>query len=405
MNGKRQHNGILLGTIALLIVTTGMHLPSSFFQKQRELIHCDALCYGYYQSLKSGLTLIGAVVIGYLSDNYGRSNALAICVVASLASCLISMSEDTVAVLFLAQIPSGLDQAHATMNALFSDYANNDDFSETERAAALGYLGMVAGIAFMFGPIAGAILFTSYAQAKIGACVFVVVGGVLMAYLPTPRCSECEATCGAGRRGGIESLLRLFSVQSAGTRLLLLMRVCMGLAFTVYHGLFMASLHTRFSFSPMQYALLMAWIGLSYALAQGVVAKWLIKVFRNDTKLLLCCFLVAGVFRFVQIDTASVPVLYISMFLVIGSVGVMHTLLATACSMIADSSSVGGLYGGMEAAEKLAGLVGPALGGFLHSVHPLWPVVLDIALFTALFVSVRLCYQKLVVSAFAVHNR
>jgi hypothetical protein len=32
-------------------------------------------------------------------------------------------------------------------------------------------------------------------------------------------------------------------------------------------------------------------------------------------------------------------------------------------------------------------------------------VVLDIALFTALFVSVRLCYQKLVVSAFAVHNR
>lgn len=392
---------IILGLIALFVATIGLHFPASFFQNQRKLIECDALCYGYYQSFQSGVQVVGAVLIGQFSDHFDRLSALYIGIVASLLSCVIGMSDNSIASLYLAQIPYGLDHNHATMNALFADYANSNTFSETERASALGALGMVAGLAFMFGPVIGAVAFSSYAEAKAGACVMLLIGGGLMYKLPKVASTKAATTADItlkSRPGIVHGFLLLFSAQTPGARLLLAMRFCMGLAFSMYKGVFMASLHERFSFSPLQYGLLLGWLGLCYALSQGIIARPCIKLFRCDTKLVMCCILVMGLGRTIQMITPSLLGLYVVIFVVVTALGVMYTVMTTACSMIADSHSVGTLFGSMDAAEKLAGLFGPVIGGYLVQKNKRLPLVADVLIFALLFVLVRFQYRASVVS-------
>ena len=54
---------LLIGAAGLFIHSVGIHLSASFFQGQRELINCDAICYGNYQSLRAGLSLLGSILI------------------------------------------------------------------------------------------------------------------------------------------------------------------------------------------------------------------------------------------------------------------------------------------------------------------------------------------------------
>ena len=404
---------IALGVTALLVCSLGQNLSSSFFPSYRELVHCDAVCYGYYQSFQSGVTFVGALAMGHLSDEYGRFPALYIGIVATIISCAISFSGNNITYLILAQLPLALNQNQAIMKALFSDYADMWHLSETRRAAAVGYLGMATGVSLMAGPIVGALMFPSYAHTKMGMGFLALISGTIIHYLPAAR-QEAKITLSQGTlhsvtdsssssssssmtiRKAMRNVLQLFSTQCPAARLLLFVKFCLGLAFSAYSGMFMTSLKDRFDFSPLQYGMLMAWLGLSFAVSQGLIAKYCIGIFRNDTKLLMTCVLIMGIGRTIQMITPSQFWMYVITFLVVLCYGVVETVMSTACSMIADAHSVGTLYGNMDAAKLLAGLFGPTMGGYLFREHHLLPLLIDMVIFAVIFVSIRIHYRNLV---------
>ena len=68
----------------------------------------------------------------------------------SLASYSINLTGTTIQALWWATVPSALlNQNFSVLKALFADY--NTLSSESERASAVGSLGMAAGVAFMVG--------------------------------------------------------------------------------------------------------------------------------------------------------------------------------------------------------------------------------------------------------------
>lgn len=182
------NRGILFGSISVFISILGAALTFPFLQAQRDSLGCDALCYGSMQSVRSGLSLLGNVLIGRLSDRFGRQRMLWLGLLASLVSYAINYFGGNVTAMWLAMIPSSLlNQNFSVLKALFADYNTESGGKESERASAMGRLGMAVGVAFMVGPFIGATFLKSYKQAQLLAMLFTLISGIFLVILPTPK--------------------------------------------------------------------------------------------------------------------------------------------------------------------------------------------------------------------------
>ena len=100
--------GIFLGSMSIFISILGASLTFPFLQTQRDKFNCNALCYGSMQSTRSGLTMVGTILVGRLSDKYGRIKVLWLGTIASMFSYLINLHGNSIEALWIALIPSAL---------------------------------------------------------------------------------------------------------------------------------------------------------------------------------------------------------------------------------------------------------------------------------------------------------
>jgi DHA1 family tetracycline resistance protein-like MFS transporter len=419
LNASARQQAVFVGAAVIFVQFTANFLPFSFQQAHRDAVGCDALCYGYLQSATAALSFIGAIAVGRLSDRVGRVNMLYVGLFASILAHLLIISRNNVWVLFLAAIPSSMNQNHSVMKALISDWTSGGAGAGAgERTAHMGSVGLAAGLSFAAGPLLGAAAFSSVRAARAAAVAGLAMGGLLLKMLPETRCigSGSDVPKGVNTAPELQrdrkavarswpNLAALFSAHTTGAQLLLLVRMCMGLAYSIFNGMFMISLKTRFGFSPLQHGLLMAWIGASHAIAQGVLAKRLVRAFDNRFALLLVCALVLGAGRALQTHVSSVPALYAVTLGLVTALGTMNTLLAAASVQAASAGAVGALFGGMEAAEKLTALCGPALGGILFKTHHLLPTITNLFLYMTIFIIIFFWFQKHVLNFPAVKEK
>jgi MFS family permease len=164
--------------------------------------------------------------------------------------------------MWLSLIPSSLNHNYNVLKALFADY--NAARPESERASAMGRLGMAVGISFMLGPAIGASLLSSYDQATLVALILSLVSGILLCFLPPPpviawtpkKKNNTKRSVGTRKedwisrlRGaltdmfsGVFSVVFVPAAQTPGARLLLFMRALMALAFNVFMTIWTVSL-------------------------------------------------------------------------------------------------------------------------------------------------------------------
>lgn len=436
--GKFLFNGITIGSISLFISFLGASVTFPFIQAQRDKLGCDALCYGSMQSARSGLGMIGTVLIGRLSDTMSRSTVLHVGTLSSLFSYSVNYYGKDISSLWLSLIPSSLlNQNYGVMKALFADYSQQYGYSEVERASAVGQLGMVAGVSFMLGPIIGTQLLGSYEQATFAAIISTILSGLLLIFLPgTNVIKSTRSTANAvadtndeqfttnkkyddervpiqpkkspkslfypfiKMKEAVIGFLYMPALQTPGTRLLLSIRFFMALSFHIFVIVWTVSLKSRFSFGPQDHAYFMGWIGLCYSISQGFLAKFFISMTGEDhTRLLQLCVMLLSLGRVAALMTKSMLMVYIIMAGVIVALGIMNTAMTSACSRLAGKDQIGGLYGIFEAMENLAGLIGPALAGILQRLNPHLPIVSVVGLYAIVFLAVTLYYRK-----FVLHN-
>jgi hypothetical protein len=174
-----------------------------------------------------------------------------------------------------------------TLKALFADYfiAGSDTAdgaaTHSERAGAIGRLGLVMGMALMVGSGGGPRVVSDFQSAHGLAIALTLASLPLLYALPTPSASVKSDT--AEKVGGIRLYLRRLAtldvLKKPGAWVIVGLRICMTLAFWVFYAVWTPSLKARFDFGPKEQGQWMAFIGLSYAIGQGVVAKPLIGMF------------------------------------------------------------------------------------------------------------------------------
>jgi len=268
------------------------------------------------QSTRSALSLLGTVLVGRFSDRFGRATLLWIGTFASLFSYLINFFGTNLTAMWLSMIPSALlNQNFSVLKALFADYSEELGYSESDRASAIGRLGMSVGLSFMIGPVVGASLMTNYNHAIISAICSVIISAGLLLFLPVPKkllksnpvsennlSSKLTDSSSSSSSSGVNifvqlkrSTVQFFDLpvlKTRGAQVILSMRLAMGLAFSIFMTIWTVSLNARFTFGPKDHAYFMGWVGLWYALSQGIIAKQCIRIAGNDpTNIVLSCVL------------------------------------------------------------------------------------------------------------------
>ncbi|RYH14026.1 MFS transporter [archaeon] len=407
-----QLDGITIGSISLFLSFLGSSLTIPYLQSQRDKLGCNVLCYGSMQSARSGLSMVGLVLVGRLSDRIGRTKVMWIGLFASLFSYAVNIYGTDLTSMWLALIPVALlNHNFNVMKALFADYCSNYGYSESQRASAIGKLGMVAGLSFMLGPMLGTSVLGSYLNTTYVAVILTLLSGSMLLFLPVSN-SESNSVKNTAQpikttqqpvsqlsiKESIVSFFYMPAIQSPGARLLLFMRCFMALAFYVFMTIWTVSLKKRFDFGAKDHAYFMGWIGLWYAVSQGLLARLLIRFCAEDpTWLILMCSMCLGLGRIWAMMTSSLVMVYAIMACVIIALGVINTTISTDCSRLAGKDQVGGLYGVFEAVEGFAGLIGPSIGGLLFTVNPHLPLASVVAAYACVCIGIVLYYRKHIV--------
>jgi hypothetical protein len=302
-------------------------------------------------------------------------------------------------------IPGALFQQNFEIfKALFSSSHDAVGTSTpAERAASVGMLGMAAGLAFMAGPLAGATVLKTYEQANAMGMVAIVMSAALIYQLPKPTVPMKKKV--EKKSSGIVSFLDVQAARSPAGILFMFIRVCMGLAFHIFQTIWTTSLKQRFDFGPSDHGKFMSFIGLTYALSQGFMAKFLLQRLGGNTSpkhrvrmILGACFTL-GVGRYVAFQTESLLLVYIIFGMIIMALGLVNTVLTADTSHLASSDEIGSLFGILAAVESASGMVGPILGGSLAYIHPVRaPMAAVVGLYAIVFMLVAWGYEKFVLN-------
>ena len=142
----------------------------------------------------------------------------------------------------------------------------------------------------------------------------------------------------------------------------------------------------------------MSWIGVCYAVSQGFIAQQLIKLTGQDpTKIIISCIIFLGLGRVFALYTMSIYIVYLIMAFVIIALGIMNTSMSSACTRLATTDQIGGLFGLMESCESIAGLIGPGLGGLLFTLHPTLPIISVVGIYSLVLIAVTLYFKKTII--------
>ena len=261
----------------------------------------------------------------------------------------------------------------------------------------------------MFGPFMGATLIKSFDQAVSFAIVLTVLSMLMVARLPHATKFDSASTSSENKKvesskGGILSFLDVKAARTPSALFLMAVRVCMALAFHIFMTIWTVSLKERFDFGPSDHGKFMSFIGLTYALSQGVVAKHIVKPLgpKGRIRVIQLCCLALGVGRYFAFHTSSLTAVYVMFSLIITALGVLNTILTGDTATLASPEEVGGLYGVLESVESVAGMVGPVAGGALALIDPIGaPLVAVVGLYFVVLLLVSFGYEKLILSRHA----
>jgi DHA1 family tetracycline resistance protein-like MFS transporter len=307
--------------------------------------------------------LIGAPLMGRLSDRYGRRPLLLVSIAGTLAGFVLLGLANSLAMLFASRMLDGLLGGNISLaQAYISDVT-----AEKDRAKGLGLIGAAFGVSFIFGPALGGTLSAggSYAlpawvAAGLSALNLLGVLFLLPESLPPEERSK-RAHSPATR---ITARALLYALRRPCVGPLLTFQLLYGLAFTMFQTIFALFVGQRLGLNAQSTSYVLTYVGVLAVLVQGGGIALLSRRF-VDKQLILGGTVILSLSLLGWAFTASVPALLASLAPLALSGGVLNVVSSSALTKSVYREEIGGTLGLSAALSSLARIVAPILGGFL----------------------------------------
>ncbi|NXF82838.1 S22AI protein, partial [Sclerurus mexicanus] len=322
----------------------------------------DSMGFGYLQTTFGVLQLMGGYIFGRFADQFGARAALILsCASASVFFLLMSIST-SIPLLFLSRLPGVFMHGIPGAQKVITDVT-----TPSQRADALGKLGLCFGIAIITGSALGGVLST-----KLGIFVPTYVGlvgsliNILIAVIWIPLQTKPKSEHSTSQSGSLFSIREILRLMKfPGVMEVFIVKVFAGLPIGLFMIMFSIISMDFFGLEAVESGYLMSYIGVLQMIVQGLVVGKLTNHCTEMTLLRLSVFVFAGV----GLGMALMRTVWHYCIVVVPLVFAFSMLATISDSILTKavpSSDTGAMLGICASVQPLTRTVGPTIGGILY---------------------------------------
>lgn len=332
---------------------------------------------GLLISSYAAMQMIGAPVLGRISDRFGRRPVFLISIFGTFIGFLILGFANGLWMLFAARLLSGLTAGNISVaQAYISDITD-----EKNRARGMGLFGAAFGVGFILGPaLGGALSVFGFSVPSFVAAGLAFLNLITVYFwLPESLTEERRKELMSGERPQLTLKAMADAMRRPVVGALLWVRFGFAVAFNSFQTVFPLYLLYKFELGAQQAGYIMAYIGLVLVIMQGFAIGPISMRFKESN--LLVVFLgVAMVGMFGWAFAGSMGFLMVTLLPMSIGAGSFNSLINSAISKAVKPEEVGGMLGlgaGLESATRvvmpatasyLLGAYGPSMPGYMGSV-------------------------------------
>jgi len=382
MDKKRLFSVLLVVFIDLL----GFSLILPLLPYYAEKYGANNFVTGLLVASYAAMQLVGAPLLGRLSDRFGRRPVLLVSVFGTFLGFLLLAFADPIGIgladafnpqaanlfiigiLFLARLVDGLTGGNLSVaQAYITDVTDPQN-----RSKGLGMIGAAFGLGFIIGPASGGLLSQwGYAIPALVAAALSLSNLLLIYYwLPESLSPERRGQINSNRVPFTLSAL-VFALRRPFSGSLLITRFLFGLAFAIFQTMFALYALNTFNLQARDTGFILTYVGILSVFVQGFLIGRLTQSFREDVLI----FAASGLMTLSLLGWALTPsVFWLVIILTPTAIagGVLNTLLSSTLTKAVQPMEVGGILGLSASIESATRIIAPVLGGFLLQTIGVW---------------------------------
>ncbi len=360
---KRPHRSLLLITLFVFVDVLGFSLILPLLPYYAATFGATPEVVGLILGANALAQLVGAPILGRLSDRFGRKPLLVVSLASTVIAFLMLGMARSLGMIFASRVVDGLFGGNISLaQAYISDVTDGK-----ERTKGFGLIGAAFGLGFIFGPALGGTLAfgENYARPTLlaAALSFLNLIGVLI-WLP-------EALSREERERRAREPRAAFSLQALWDALrlpcvgpLLQTQLFFSLAFTIFETVFALFAQVRLKLDARITSYVLTYVGVLVVLVQGVGIRLLVRRF-SDKQLVFGGSALLALSLVGWALVPSLPWLLVVLAPLALASGTLRVAVNSALTRSVWPEEVGGALGLSAALGSLSRIISPTVGGFL----------------------------------------
>lgn len=312
--------------------------------------------------------LVGAPLLGRLSDRFGRRPVLLISQLGTFVGFLMLGFANALWMLFASRLLDGFTGGNISVAQAYI----TDITDEGDRAKGLGMIGAAFGLGFIIGPAAGGLLsvygFAVPAFAAAGLSLISILGVIF--FLPESLTPESRAELAKSRQEfSIKRLWVTLNRPRVGP--LFHVRFTYGLAFSTFQSIFPLYAQYKLGLDARGTGFVLTYVGILVVFVQGFLIGWLASRY-DEYRLIFWAAISITVTFFAWAVAPNLIGLLIILAPLAAAAGVLNTLINSTLSKSVYQEEVGGTLGISASLESLTRALSPSAGGYLLGSLGTW---------------------------------
>lgn len=309
----------------------------------------------------AAMQLIGAPILGRLSDRFGRRPILLVSILGTFLGFLLLGFANALWMLFASRILDGFTGGNLSVaQAYIADVTD-----EKNRSKGLGLVGAAFGLGFIIGPVTGGFMSQwGYAVPAFVAAGLAFINLVLVAvWLPESLTPEKRAAMPQKQPPvTLDALLQALRRPFTGS--LLITRFFFGLAFAIFQTIIALYALKKFQLDARNTGLILTYVGVLSVFVQGFLIGRLTQRFREDVLIAVAVVVMAlSLLGWAVVPSVAWLLVILTPTAMAG--GILNTVLASTLTKAVQAQEVGGILGLAASIESLTRVIAPTLGGAL----------------------------------------